>query len=115
MYIDGAYCAWMPADALERTGEGRLRALEQQLPREQRPVQLTLGQDAVHEAMCSTRGPGYEAAMSRIEDPREAGPKPPLPEQEQAPPGPRVENGAAARLWLRLVRGAWDASPIVSR
>src|SRR3954463_15712362 len=37
--------------------------------------------------MCSTRRLGYEAAMSRIEDPPEAGPKPPLPEQEQDPPG----------------------------
>ena len=96
-----------PADALERTGDGRLRALEQQLPREQCPVQLTLGQDPVTRRCVALRVVlGYEAAMSKIEDPREAGRSRLSRSRSRRRPG-SSQDGAAARLWLRLVRGAW--------
>ena len=37
-----------PADALERARDRHPAPLEQQLPREQGPVQLTLGEDSLH-------------------------------------------------------------------
>ena len=40
MYIEGAYCAWSAADALERARERSGRALEQQLAGEHGPVEV---------------------------------------------------------------------------
>ena len=45
-YIDGAYCACSPAIRSSARGSG-VRAPEQQLPSEQGPVQLPLGERAL--------------------------------------------------------------------
>ena len=46
MYIDGAYCACSPPMRSSAAGIGSSRALEQHLAREQRAVELALGEDA---------------------------------------------------------------------
>ena len=47
MYPFGAYWFWMPPMRSSARGIEQARALEQQLPREQRAVQLALREDAL--------------------------------------------------------------------
>ena len=57
MYIDGAYCAWMPPMRSSALGSGRAGAFEQQLARQQRPVQLPLREGA-HRRLASCQHEG---------------------------------------------------------
>ena len=53
------------ADALERSRNRQSRALEEQLPREQRPVQLPLGEDALAHGRNSSSRSSSAASSSR--------------------------------------------------
>ena len=55
MYIDGAYCDWIPQTRVERGGQRQRGALEQELAGEQRAVELTACQRAHRAQSPSTR------------------------------------------------------------
>ena len=56
-YIEGAYCAWMPAIRSTAFGSGRRRRVEQELAVEERAVQLGLAEGALGLAHAGHRSP----------------------------------------------------------